>query len=415
MLGFGVVPALLLAVVVAPIDAVVLRDVLSDPRMPAATRRALSVEAGTNDLIVLPALLVLVAVAGSDLGDAAAWLRFLGEILVVAPSAGFLVGAGGSGLMRLTDARFGVPREYQSLYGVGLVFAGFAVGQAVGNSGFLAAFTAGLAVTVTNNELCDCFLDFGHVLVEMLMLLAFVLFGALLSTLVPDLPLAPSLVFAGTVLVVARPVPLALLLRLPPARLDAASAALVAWFGPRGLTTLLFGLLVVTAGVDGAERLLAVAGVVAIASAVAHGTTAAPLVAWYERRPAHARPQEQHGEDGGPEGQRDHGRPALITPVDLARRLRGAKPPVVLDVRDGGDTVGHPGVPGSVRLPADQAADFAAAHCRHHDVVVYCATPREATSRRVAEQLRAHGLPAVALRGGVEAWHTRRGDDDPDA
>ena len=70
-------------------------------------------------------------------------------------------------------------------------------GEAVGGDGFLAAFAAGMAVTVFNQTLCDCFLEFGQVIAEMTMLLAFVLFGALLSTLVGQVPLLATLALAG--------------------------------------------------------------------------------------------------------------------------------------------------------------------------------------------------------------------------
>ena len=101
--------------------------------------------------------------------------------------------------MGRVDQRFHIRREYQSLYGIGLVLGAFVAGEAVGGDGFLAAFAAGLAVTAFNQTLCDCFLDFGQVIAEMTMLLAFVLFGALLSTLVGEVPLLadPGLGRAG--------------------------------------------------------------------------------------------------------------------------------------------------------------------------------------------------------------------------
>jgi Kef-type K+ transport system membrane component KefB len=197
LLGLPVVLAALLGTILASTDPVVLRDVLRDPRLPCSVRRILSVEAGTNDIVVLPILLVLIAIAHGDLGGPTQWLGFLGQLLVLGPAAGFAIGAAGSWVMGRVDQRFHVRPEYQSLYGIGLVLGAFVIGEAPGGDGFLAAFAAGLAVTAFNQTLCDCFLEFGQVIAEMTMLLAFVLFGAVLSSLVGEAPLLATVALAG--------------------------------------------------------------------------------------------------------------------------------------------------------------------------------------------------------------------------
>jgi sodium/hydrogen antiporter len=110
----------------------VLRDVLRDPRIPRSVRRTLSVEAGTNDIVVLPILLVLIAIAHADLGGVTDWLLFVAQLFVLGPAAGFAVG---SWVMDRVDRRFQIRREYQSLYGIGLVLGAFVAGEAVGGTG----------------------------------------------------------------------------------------------------------------------------------------------------------------------------------------------------------------------------------------------------------------------------------------
>ena len=112
--------------------------------------------------------------------------------------AGAAVGFGGAWLMSMVDARHPVSREWQALYGIGLVLAAFAAGEYLGEDGFLAAFAAGAAVSLSSQTLCDCFLDFGEVLAELLMLLSFVLFGAVLSTELGDVALGDALLLALT-------------------------------------------------------------------------------------------------------------------------------------------------------------------------------------------------------------------------
>ena len=73
---------------------------------------------------------------------------------------------------------FGVRRDYESLYSLGVAFAAFAAAEAVHGSGFLAAFAAGLTIAALDVELCDCFLEYGETTAEMALLFTFVLFGS---------------------------------------------------------------------------------------------------------------------------------------------------------------------------------------------------------------------------------------------
>jgi NhaP-type Na+/H+ or K+/H+ antiporter len=350
LLGLPVILALLLGTILASTDPVVLRDVLRDVRIPRSVRRALSVEAGTNDIVVLPILLVLIAVAHADLGGPAEWLGFLGQLFVLGPAAGFAVGAAGSWVMGRVDQRFQIRREYQSLYGIGLVLGAFVAGEAVGGDGFLAAFAAGLAVTVVNQTLCDCFLEFGQVIAEMTMLLAFVLFGALLSTMVGQVPLLATLALAGLAIFAIRPVAVRLVLRLGRAGLSRYARQFIAWFGPRGLNSLLFALLV-----------------------VAHGATATPFSSWYARKASQETLIEERAGTAAElftQGPDDVPR---ITPAELAQRLAEPNPPVVLDVRSRSEYA-RDGVriPGSIRVLPDQVTEWAANRLRDQPFVLYC-------------------------------------------
>src|SRR4029079_16097701 len=73
--------------------------------------------------------------------------------------------------------KVGVRRDYESLYALGVAFTAYAAAEAVGGSGLLAAFAAGLVIAALDVELCDCFLDYGEASAEMFLLLTFVAFG----------------------------------------------------------------------------------------------------------------------------------------------------------------------------------------------------------------------------------------------
>ncbi len=371
--GTTMTQSLLLGAMLSSTDPVVLRDVVRDERIPRSVRRALSVEAGMNDIVVLPIVLILIAILGANIGSTLDWLRFLAQLLVLSPLVGLLVGGVGAWLIGRMDARFGIRREYQALYGIGLVLAAYAAGQAVHGDGFLVAFFAGLAVNIFNVSLCDCFLEYGEVTAEMAMLLAFVLFGAVLSTLLNTVPAVPTLLLAAFVIVVARPIALGLVLLR--ATMSHTARAFIGWFGPRGLNSLLLALLVVQAGAPEAERLLAITGMVVVVSVIAHGASATPLSSWYGRRVARAQLTLAEEREGTATGlfESDGHVVDRITPAELAARLAEPDPPIVLDVRTRGQYDNDPGqIPGSVRVLPDQVEVWASHIERGRAVVAYC-------------------------------------------
>ena len=375
LLGLGVTTAILLGAVLSSTDPVVVRDVVRDKRIPGAIRQSLTTEAATNDVVVLPIVLIAIAVGKAQASSFADWMLLLGKLLILGPAIGFAVGAVGAWLMSRMDRRFGIRREYQSLYGMGLVFASYTGATAVGGDGFLAAFAAGAAIAALDLELCDCFLEYGDATSEMIMLFAFILFGAVLSTLVGTVPLAATLALAAVTLFVARPLAVTIVLRR--AAVSGSARAFIAWFGPRGLASLLLALLAVQAGFPGAEVVLAIAGVVVTVSVILHGVSATPLTAWYARRLASETLAEERVStardllraDAAEKG----GDVPLIEAPEFVERLRGANPPLALDVRSRSSYEKDPqGVPGSVRVPPDEIESWAAKRKRDQSIVAYC-------------------------------------------
>ena len=358
LLGTTLVESLLLGTILASTDAVVLRDVVRNERIPRSVRRALSIEAGTNDIVVLPILLVLIAVANAEAASAAEWATLLAQVLLLGPLVGFIVGAVGAWLMAKADAAFGISRAYQALYGIGLVLLAYAGAQSLGGDGFLAAFGAGLAVAVLNFDLCDCFLDYGETTTEMTMLLSFILFGVVISGIALEVPLIPVLILAVVVIFVARPLAIGLVLRR--AAVSNAARAFIGWFGPRGLNSLLLALLVVQNEVANAEFLLAVTGIVVTVSVVVHGASATPLSTLYGRVAERRTLQEERegtaaGLFEGPAGETPR-----IKPEELAKEMEGTNPPIILDVRTRSQYErDKTQIPDSVRVPTDRIEDWA--------------------------------------------------------
>ena len=372
ILGFGWLLAFMGGAMLASTDPVVLREIVRDERIPRSIRQILTVEAGTNDLVVLPVILVLIAVAGSEVGGFGGWVEFAVKLALVGPLIGIVIGGGGAWLMTRVDARMPVRREYQALYGIGIVLASYTAAAAVGGDGFLAAFAAGLGVVLFNQTLCDCFLDYGEVTSEMAMLLAFVLFGSVLSGIFDEVDVLPTLLVAAILIFLVRPGVLGIVLAR--AKMSLEAHAFVSWFGPRGLNSLLLALLVVHAGIDGAELLLATVGLVVLASTVVHGATATAASGWYERRAERSTLVEER--EATAAGLFEHDETAIqrIKPEELRGLLDTENPPpLILDVRsppsyerDGGQ------IPGSVRVPPDRLLKWDPGDVRDRLIVAYC-------------------------------------------
>jgi len=300
-------------------------------------------------------------------------------LFVLGPGLGALIGWSAITLLEQIRRRFGIRRDYESLYALGVAFTAYAAAEGVGGSGFLAAFTAGLVIASLDVELCDCFFDYGEASAEMFLLLTFVAFGASLIWIGLTVIDGRTLAFAALALVMRTAV---LLPGLRRAGVSDASRRLIAWFGPRGLSTLLLVLLAVFAGVPEAERLFAVACLVVLLSVILHGGG----IALFLRRRVDAvaaaptplrRPMLPVVEQTEPtRGVSDADVPERIT-IDELRELTSRDEPVVLvDVRTDrtyrGDTLR---ARGAVRLPPEDAVRTARQIGleQHATLVVYCA------------------------------------------
>ena len=261
--------ATILGAALASTDPVLLRSLLNRRDIPRAARQALRLESGLNDVVLLPVLLVAMAFLGQHATmNRVEWARLGLDLLVLGPGAGVAVGLISVATLDLIRRRIGVRRDYESLYALGIALTAYAAAEAVHGSGFLAAFTAGLTIVALDVELCDCFLDYGGATAEMALLFTFVLFGSSLIWSGLTVITGSTLLFALIVLLVRPPV---FLLSLAWSGVDRADRLMIAWFGPRGLSSLLLVLLPVFAGVPGSAQLFSICCLVVLLSVVVHG------------------------------------------------------------------------------------------------------------------------------------------------
>src|SRR3954454_17180848 len=272
----------LLGALLSPTDPVLSSVVVTHPRVPRIVRHSLNLESGLNDGLALPAVLAFTAaLAGSD---DFVWWRFVLQDVLVGVVSGLLIAFVAARLMpRDTALGHPVSAHQKSLYALGVAFAayGTAVLPPEGN-GFIATFVAAIALGIWRPDIRECFEERSEDLIEVVKLGVFLVFGAILTfgDLFADGWSAVAIVVFT--LLVARPV--AVFTALAGSRqVDAVEKAFMAWFGPKGVATMTFLLLVLGSGAAESERIANIAALAVLTSVIAHGLTDQPGSEWIGR------------------------------------------------------------------------------------------------------------------------------------
>ena len=274
--------ALLVGAALAPTDAALGAGMMVNPAVPARIRRLINVESGLNDGIATP--VVLVAIAGVAATEEAAHTGPAAAVaeLAIGLAVGAAVGAGGGWLIKVGRRRGWVAEGFAGTAVLGLAACCYATSVALHGNGFIAAFVGGLGFAATGDLAAQLvpFVDETGALVS---LLVWLLFGV-----IAVVPALESLtwqiaVYAVLSLTVIRMLPVAI--SLLGSGLGRATVAFVGWFGPRGLASVVFGLLALEdLGEQVAKPAVAVIAFTVLLSVIAHGLTADPLAKRYGAR-----------------------------------------------------------------------------------------------------------------------------------
>lgn len=353
LLGLSLPLAAILGAAIASTDPVLLRGLLRRPGLHNSVRQALRLESGLNDLVLLPVVLVAMEILSrSDPLTGGEWGRLALDMLVLSPGAGVGVGVAGVAAIEAVRKASGVRRDYESIYSLGLAFAAYAAAESVHGSGFIAAFAAGLTVSAMDAELCDCFLEYGETTAEMALLFAFVLFGTSIIWSGVSTASAATILFTIAAILLR---PVAYFPALLPATLSTGNRALIAFFGPKGLSSLLLIMLAVVRGIEGSGQLLQVCSLVVLVSVVVHGFSPILLV----RGPEETTPPAPTGQPSLAvrEAPDERPRPDTIT-LNEYLQLRAADSVVLVDSRSERTFAETDPVPDSIRVhPERSVAD----------------------------------------------------------
>jgi sodium/hydrogen antiporter len=281
----GWAEAFLLGAVLSPTDPVVTSAIVSTKALPGAVRHTLNLESGLNDGLALPFVLfflVLATHSGSPSVEAA---KLIGETgfgvalgVVLALIAGYL-------LRRLPGS--GIARKYEGVYALALAFLAFGLAEATWGNGLIAVFVAGIVLAIAHHEIPETFAEFNESVSATFQVITFFVFGVLVVEIGWHGETANLIVFIAFALLVARPA--AVLLSFVGVSMPRSEKLFIAWFGPKGVASMLFALLVLTSAESDRTLVFEIAAFTVLASILAHGLTDTLGTRWMAARTADGR------------------------------------------------------------------------------------------------------------------------------
>ncbi len=299
--SFSLSEALILGVILAPTDAGLGSAVVTDTSLPQRVRQSLNVESGLNDGICVPILLIVLATSSGAAG-ATHPAQVIGEEIGYGLIGGIVAGAMAAGIVNTAGARRLIDDAWRPIIPVAAAVLAYGIAEALGGSGFIAAFTAGALFGLVARENSAGAMGFTEQTGALLDAVTFLIFGAIL--------LGPALehvswqvaLYAVLSLTIVRMLPVALCLLGTKALTP--TVAFIGWFGPRGLASIVFAVIVEDTHLAHGATILTACYLTVGLSVLVHGLSAAPLVsryvAWYraaagERPPAmESEPAHEH-------------------------------------------------------------------------------------------------------------------------
>jgi len=301
LLGFGVGVLLvdslslfalaLLATMLAPTDAALGKAVVTNQAVPDEVRQGLNVESGLNDGICVPVLFVFLALALDQTGDAGPW-HLAVKLVAEEIGIGLVVGLGltfvGAKLLKLARARNWITPTWIQIPVVAMALASFAIAQTLGGSGFIASFSGGLLFGILTKDLREEFLLAAEGTGDTLALVTWVIFGAAVVGQAVGHFSWLILLYAILSLTLIRMLPV--FLSLTGSGIDTEGKLFIGWFGPRGLASIVFAVIVVNSELANTGPLAMTVVCTIALSIIFHGITANPWAKAYGERRRQAQP-----------------------------------------------------------------------------------------------------------------------------
>ena len=269
----------ILATMLAPTDAALGKAVVTDESVPINIREGLNVESGLNDGICVPILFVFLALAAGSVGEGPAQgfaLTLVAEEVGIGCAVGLGLSLVGAWLIQHSAERGWITETWRQLPVVALAVAAFALAQVLGGSGFIAAFVGGLLFGALVKEHKHRLLLAAEGTGDTLALITWVVFGAAVVGQSVGSFSWQTMAYAVISLTVVRMLPVFLALAGFKLRTD--EKLFMGWFGPRGLASIVFAVIVLNEKLPGGDTISMTVVCTIALSVIAHGLSATPLV-----------------------------------------------------------------------------------------------------------------------------------------
>jgi len=283
--GMNIWVIAMMALILSPTDAALGQAVVTSSLVPQKIRQTINVESGLNDGIALPPILIcLAALSAHDAHGSgfAYWGAFVMKQFIFGPLVGSLVGIAGGLLVDRAAKRDWMNTTFQRLTSISLAILAFYLAEMIHGNGFIAAYFAGLLLGTTTHSIRERIHEFGEAESQVLQLFIFLLFGMILVPLSYQLWDWQVWVYAILSLTVIRILPV--VISLAGTELTRGTKYFIGWFGPRGIASILYLLMVVIElGAKGLEKMMSVIVLTVLLSIYLHGISANPLSKLYQK------------------------------------------------------------------------------------------------------------------------------------
>jgi NhaP-type Na+/H+ or K+/H+ antiporter len=282
--GLAIYEVAILATMLAATDAALGKAVVSNEAVPARLREGLNCESGLNDGMAVPILLLFIALAHSANGgdSKVSALELVAAEIGIGVAVGLLVAGAGAWMLTACEAKGWVSEVWLQLSVPALAITCFAVAQSSHGSGYIAAFVGGLFFGILTKKATHKLVVPSEGIAEAMAMLTWMIFGAVVVARITAGASWEIALYAVLSLTVIRMLPV--FLSLTGSGESNADKLFLGWFGPRGLASIVFAIIVVNEQLPGSDFIATVAATTILLSLVAHGVSANPLARWIAGR-----------------------------------------------------------------------------------------------------------------------------------
>ncbi|RKY22300.1 MAG: sodium:proton antiporter [Planctomycetota bacterium] len=275
----------LIATMLAPTDAALGQAVVTNPAVPGEVREALNVESGLNDGICVPIMFLFLGLASGTSGESSplsTGLSLFAADVGIGLAVGLALAAAGAWMIRLSRGRGWLSPIWSKVTVIALAFTAFGGAQSLGGSGFIAAFAGGLLFGGLARPHRDELLGAAEGIGDTFSLLTWTLFGAVMVGPALTGFDGATVLYALLSLTLVRILPVVLVVSGMGLSLE--SRLFMGWFGPRGLASIVFAVIVAGSGLPHGSTITSVVVCTVLLSVVLHGVTASPWATGFGRR-----------------------------------------------------------------------------------------------------------------------------------